>query len=251
MRPWVTSRPRFPIAFPTAPPVTSHGVCRSLSAPAGTSIRTGWQMAIPSAGSSSTGRHVGLPASRRNSANADASTRIIRRSSCGARRGRWLCVPHTNDAPPACRFHRRCRTSCEPSVWACARPSSSDAASPVHRPGVDHSPGGGPHPAFPRRSVACSWGRRESNPHWGRFKRPASADWATSPLDGGSGSGPPPYPRTLPRRGRRTPAAAGDGPSAQRTSTSSSRYEWMPDTKMSRSGTASGSAMIPRLSSST
>ncbi len=26
-----------------------------------------------------------------------------------------------------------------------------------------------------------SWGRRESNPHWRRFKRPASADWATSP----------------------------------------------------------------------
>src|ERR1700722_1698642 len=26
------------------------------------------------------------------------------------------------------------------------------------------------------------WGRRESNPHWRRFKRPASADWATSPL---------------------------------------------------------------------
>ena len=26
------------------------------------------------------------------------------------------------------------------------------------------------------------WGRRDSNPHWKRFKRPASADWATSPL---------------------------------------------------------------------
>ena len=25
------------------------------------------------------------------------------------------------------------------------------------------------------------WGRRDSNPHWRRFKRPASADWATSP----------------------------------------------------------------------
>jgi len=25
------------------------------------------------------------------------------------------------------------------------------------------------------------WGRRESNPHWRRFKRPASADWATPP----------------------------------------------------------------------
>ena len=26
------------------------------------------------------------------------------------------------------------------------------------------------------------WGRRDSNPHWRRFKRPASADWATSPF---------------------------------------------------------------------
>ena len=26
-----------------------------------------------------------------------------------------------------------------------------------------------------------SWGRRDSNPHWGRFKRPASACWATPP----------------------------------------------------------------------
>ena len=25
------------------------------------------------------------------------------------------------------------------------------------------------------------WGRRDSNPHWGRFKRPASASWATPP----------------------------------------------------------------------
>jgi hypothetical protein len=25
------------------------------------------------------------------------------------------------------------------------------------------------------------WGRRDSNPHWRRFKRPASADWATPP----------------------------------------------------------------------
>ncbi len=137
MRPWVTSRPRFPIAFPTAPPVTSHGVCRSLSAPAGTSIRTGWQMAIPSAGSSSTGRHVGLPASRRNSANADASTRIIRRSSCGARRGRCPCVPYTNDAPPPRRFRWRCRRSCEPSVSVSAGPPAPTPPPPVHRPGVD------------------------------------------------------------------------------------------------------------------
>ena len=26
-----------------------------------------------------------------------------------------------------------------------------------------------------------AWGRRDSNPHWRRFKRPASTDWATSP----------------------------------------------------------------------
>src|ERR1700689_889520 len=26
-----------------------------------------------------------------------------------------------------------------------------------------------------------AWGRRDSNPHWGRFKRPASACWATPP----------------------------------------------------------------------
>ena len=26
-----------------------------------------------------------------------------------------------------------------------------------------------------------AWGRRDSNPHWGRFKRPASASWATPP----------------------------------------------------------------------
>ena len=26
-----------------------------------------------------------------------------------------------------------------------------------------------------------AWGRRDSNPHWRRFKRPASADWATPP----------------------------------------------------------------------
>ncbi len=29
---------------------------------------------------------------------------------------------------------------------------------------------------------ARQWGRRESNPHYGRFKRPASAGWATSPV---------------------------------------------------------------------
>src|SRR6202035_2376779 len=28
---------------------------------------------------------------------------------------------------------------------------------------------------------ACGWGRWDSNPHWRRFKRPASADWATPP----------------------------------------------------------------------
>src|SRR5580700_10892629 len=27
----------------------------------------------------------------------------------------------------------------------------------------------------------AAWGRRDSNPHWGRFKRPASACWATPP----------------------------------------------------------------------
>src|ERR1700691_669407 len=29
--------------------------------------------------------------------------------------------------------------------------------------------------------VEFSWGRRGSNPHWGHFKCPASADWATPP----------------------------------------------------------------------
>jgi hypothetical protein len=28
------------------------------------------------------------------------------------------------------------------------------------------------------------WGRRDSNPHWRRFKRPASANWATPPETG-------------------------------------------------------------------
>ena len=36
---------------------------------------------------------------------------------------------------------------------------------------VFHAPGPG----------LSSWGRRDSNPHWGRFKRPASACWATPP----------------------------------------------------------------------
>ena len=31
------------------------------------------------------------------------------------------------------------------------------------------------------RGQASAWGRRDSNPHWGRFKRPASASWATPP----------------------------------------------------------------------
>jgi putative transposase len=41
------------------------------------------------------------------------------------------------------------------------------------------------------------WGRRDSNPHWRRFKRPASADWATPP-----GAAPP--GRLRPGRQRRS-----------------------------------------------
>lgn len=29
--------------------------------------------------------------------------------------------------------------------------------------------------------ASCWWGRRDSNPHWRRFKRPASTNWATPP----------------------------------------------------------------------
>ena len=38
---------------------------------------------------------------------------------------------------------------------------------------------------------ASRWGWRGSNPHWGRFKRPASADWATPPRHSGHQVAPP------------------------------------------------------------
>ena len=31
------------------------------------------------------------------------------------------------------------------------------------------------------RASVGQWVRRDSNPHWGDFKSPASADWATDP----------------------------------------------------------------------
>ena len=44
------------------------------------------------------------------------------------------------------------------------------------------TPPGPPRTTRPASSgVHRGWGRRDSNPHWRRFKRPASTDWATSP----------------------------------------------------------------------
>ena len=54
-------------------------------------------------------------------------------------------------------------------------PRPDRAPRPRHRRGV--TPGNG------RRRGRAAWGRRDSNPHWGRFKRPASASWATPPAD--------------------------------------------------------------------
>ena len=99
-------------------------------------------------------------------------------------------------------------------------------------------------PGAPKVAPQQRWGRRDSNPHCGRFKRPASADWATPPRRSGttkdrpSPPSVPPVPAVTPDGDQPGPGPTfshGHRPASWATPPSRKRSLWLSDVVTSSS----------------